>query len=58
MGFLCGSFVVGLEYGQWTVAAVLGLWSLCTGLYAGDAAAGAEESKGFKPKARINLERT
>jgi len=43
MGFLCASFVAGLEYGQWTIAAVTGLWSLCTGLYAADAAAGAEE---------------
>jgi hypothetical protein len=43
MGFLCASFVAGLGYGQWTVAAVFGLWSLCTGLYAADAAAGAED---------------
>ena len=43
MGFLCASFVAGMEYGRWTVAAVLGLWSLCTGLYAADAAAGAED---------------
>lgn len=43
MGFLCASFVAGLGYGQWTVAAVTGLWSLCTGLYAADAAAGAED---------------
>ena len=43
MGFLCASFVTGLEYGQWTIAAVLGLWSLCTGLYAADAAAGAQD---------------
>ena len=43
MGFLCASFVAGLGYGQWAVAAVFGLWSLCTGLYAADAAAGAED---------------
>jgi hypothetical protein len=43
IGLLCASFVAGLEYAQWTVAAVLGLWSLCTGLYAADAATGASE---------------
>ncbi len=43
MGFLCASFVAGLGYGQWTIAAVTGLWSLCTGLYAADAAVGAED---------------
>jgi len=43
MGFLCASFVAGLGYGQWTVAAVTGLWSLCTGLYAADAAAATED---------------
>jgi len=45
MGFLCASFVAGLGYSQWTVAAVFGLWSLCTGLYAADAAAGAQEDQ-------------
>ena len=45
MGFLCASFVAGLEYAQWTVAAVLGLWSLCTGLYAADSAAGAADER-------------
>lgn len=43
MGFLSASFVAGLGYGEWTIAAVLGLWSLCTGLYAADAAAGTED---------------
>jgi hypothetical protein len=43
LGFLCASFVAGLEYSHWTVAAVLGLWSLCTGLYAADAAGGVQE---------------
>jgi hypothetical protein len=43
MGLLCASFVAGLAYGQWGLAAVLGLWSLCTGLYAADAAAGTED---------------
>jgi hypothetical protein len=46
MGFLCASFVAGMEYGRWTVAAVLGFWSLCTGLYAADAAARAEDRGG------------
>jgi hypothetical protein len=43
MGFLCASLVAGLAYGQWTVAVVTSLWSLCTGLYAADAAAGVED---------------
>src|SRR6185437_7835131 len=30
MGFLCASLVAGLAYSQWTIAAVTGLWSLCT----------------------------
>jgi hypothetical protein len=43
MAFLCASFVAGLAYSQWTVAAVTAVWSLCTGLYATDAAAGADD---------------
>jgi hypothetical protein len=43
MGFLCASFIAGLEFSQWNIAAVTGLWSLCTGLYAADAASGADD---------------
>jgi len=43
MGFLCASLVAGLAYDRWMVAAVTSLWSLCTGIYAADAAAGAED---------------